>query len=78
MTNTTLTLSTLRKDPDRLFDTDEAANIYGKSKAWFERHRWAGTGPCFIKIGQTAYYKANDLLIYVERSRSQLDVVAHG
>lgn len=61
-----LTLSILHNDPCRFFDTTEAAEIYGKSKAWFERHRWAGTGPRFLKIGRTPMYKAADLLNFID------------
>lgn len=77
MTNEPITLSTLREDPDRLLETADAARAFNKSKAWFEKHRWAGTGPCFVKIGRTPYYKACDLLLFIEKSRTQFDVVAH-
>lgn len=60
-------LSSLQQDPERLFDTNEAAEIYRKSKQWFERHRWAGTGPKYIKIGRTPYYRAADLLEWIKQ-----------
>lgn len=50
-------ISRLKDNLDCLYTTTEAADIYGKSEAWFERHRWARTGPKFIKIGRTPYYK---------------------
>jgi len=28
----------------------EAAHRYGYSRQWFQRERWKGTGPCFIKV----------------------------
>ena len=58
----------LRNKPDRLYDTDEVATIFAKSKGWAERHRWAGTGPKYIKLGRTPYYKGSDLLAYLEGS----------
>lgn len=65
MSGQPLSLSELRRDPDRLYTTTEAARMLGKSKAWFERHRWAGTGPRYVKVGRTPYYTARDLLVFV-------------
>jgi|WetSurMetagenome_2_1015567.scaffolds.fasta_scaffold1270386_1 hypothetical protein len=28
----------------------EASNRYGYSRQWFQRQRWLGTGPKFIKV----------------------------
>lgn len=31
----------------------EAAHRYGYSRQWFQRERWKGTGPKFIKVNET-------------------------
>lgn len=31
-------------------DEKKAANRYGLSTSWFQRERWKGTGPKFIKV----------------------------
>lgn len=36
---------------ERLITTREAANRFGMSKAWYEKQRWAHTGPPYLKIG---------------------------
>lgn len=56
----------LKANPDRLFDTNEIIELFDKSKAWAERQRWAGTGPKYIKIGRTPYYRGSDLLKFIE------------
>lgn len=38
----------------------------GKSKAWAERGRWAGTGPKFLKIGRSVRYLGRDLNLWIE------------
>lgn len=78
MTETVLTLSILREDPDRLFDTCEAASFVGKSKVWLEKHRWAGTGPHYLKIGNKPYYTGRDLLEYIEGTSTRLRENSHG
>ena len=55
----------LKQNRDTLYDTRESVELYGKSKFWFERHRWAGTGPKFTKIGRTPYYTGEDLLGFI-------------
>ena len=55
----------LSQNPDRLYSTEEVAAIFDKSKAWAECHRWAGTGPRYLKLGRTPYYKGSDLLAYI-------------
>lgn len=37
---------------EKLYLTEtEASQRYGYSRQWFQRERWKGTGPEFIKIG---------------------------
>jgi len=59
------TLHVLNTNLETLFDTKEASQLLGKSMPWFERHRWAGTGPVFQKIGRTPYYKGEALLAFI-------------
>lgn len=39
-----------------LISTKQAAREFGLSIAWFERQRWKGTGPEYIKIGSRVLY----------------------
>ena len=55
----------LEENQGSLFSTTETAELIGKSTAWLERHRWAGTGIPYDKIGRTPYYRAQTLLDYV-------------
>jgi len=48
-------------EPTRLYSQKEIAPILGKSVAWLERGRWAGTGPKYRKIGRTVRYLGSDL-----------------
>lgn len=41
--------------------TLEAATMTGLSPAWFERGRWDGTGPPYIKVGKAVRYPLQDL-----------------
>lgn len=43
-------------DPKKLYDDGELVEILGKSKAWFQRERWKGTGPAYVKVGRTPKY----------------------
>lgn len=58
-------ISVLDENEDTLFSTIETAELIGKSKAWLERHRWAGTGIPYDKIGRTPYYRGKTLLEYI-------------
>jgi hypothetical protein len=55
----------LEENQGSLFSTKETAELIGKSTAWLERHRWAGTGLPYDKIGRTPYYRGKTLLSYV-------------
>ena len=48
-------------EDDRLYDQIELIEPLKKSKQWFERKRWDGTGPRFIKIGRKPLYRGSDL-----------------
>ena len=61
-------IAVLDENQDTLYDTIESADLLGKSKPWFERHRWAGTGPKPTKIGRTPYYAGRDLLNFIQEN----------
>lgn len=50
----------------RLLNTKQACEYTGFSKQWFERHRWKGTGPNYIKIGRQVRYRIEDLNGFIE------------
>ena len=52
-------------DPDTLLSTSEAAKLVGASERWLERHRLAGTGPKFAKLGRLVRYRRADLLGWI-------------
>jgi len=39
----------------------EAAAEYGLSTAWFQRKRWDGTGPRYLKVGRAIRYPRVEL-----------------
>jgi predicted DNA-binding transcriptional regulator AlpA len=41
--------------------TLEAARLTGLSMAWFERSRWAGTGPPYVKLERSVKYPLDEL-----------------
>lgn len=65
--DTTLSLADLHRDPERLLWQAELALLIDKSEAWLERHRWAKTGPRFVKIGRTPMYRARDVIEYLDQ-----------
>lgn len=54
-----------------LMTQGQAAKYLGKSVQWFERCRWAGEGPTYIKIGRSVRYRATDLIEYLEQNTVQ-------
>ena len=50
----------------RLMNQRDLAQYIGKSTAWCERARWAGEGPCFIKLGRHVRYRADDVMAWLE------------
>lgn len=47
-------------DPDVLYTEKEASALICKSTAWFQRHRWLGTGPAYVK-GRPILYSGQAL-----------------
>jgi excisionase family DNA binding protein len=53
---------------DRILTQDEAAQLLGLSPRTLERHRMAGTGPRFSRLGRLIRYRETDLVEFVERN----------
>lgn len=53
-------------DDGATYTQAEVAPKLRKSKSWFERSRWAGTGPRFIKVGRSVLYLGQDLNAWIE------------
>jgi predicted DNA-binding transcriptional regulator AlpA len=49
-------------------NTREASALTGLSCAWFERARWSGEGPPFVKLGAAVRYPLDELHAFM-RSR---------
>lgn len=49
----------------------EAADLLRLSERTLERHRVAGTGPRFIRLGRAVRYRRRDVLDFVERNARQ-------
>jgi predicted DNA-binding transcriptional regulator AlpA len=66
-------ISTTLSAVDRLLHSSEAARYLGVSHAWLARHRWAGTGPAFIRVGgkngRAVRYRISDLQAWIEDNR---------
>lgn len=53
-------------EPDALYTQTELAPILRKSLAWFERSRWAGNGPAYVKVGRQPLYRGRDVLAWLD------------
>jgi len=49
------------KPPTTYISTPEAARIAGLSIDWFQRARWVGNGPPYIKIARAVRYPSDEL-----------------
>jgi predicted DNA-binding transcriptional regulator AlpA len=54
-----------------LLDTDEASSITKQSPRTLERHRVAGTGPRFIRLGRSIRYREADLEDWIAKRTVQ-------
>ena len=59
-------LAVLKNDPDRLLQQEELCEFLDKTASWAERARWSRTGPRYIKVGRSVFYKAADVLAFIE------------
>ncbi|MDP6096791.1 MAG: helix-turn-helix domain-containing protein [Gammaproteobacteria bacterium] len=48
-----------------LYTEKEAAAWTGFSVAYFQRARWEGKGPRYIKLGRNVRYREDDLLAWI-------------
>jgi predicted DNA-binding transcriptional regulator AlpA len=53
---------------DSLIDPKQAAPILGLSVRTLERHRLAGTGPRYVRLGRLVRYRQQDLVDFVDRN----------
>ncbi len=53
---------------DHLIET-EAARFLRLSPRTLQRHRVAGTGPVFVRLGRRVVYRRTDLLDWVDANR---------
>lgn len=51
---------------DTLLDQKTAAKLLGLSVRTLERHRVAGTGPRFARLGRLVRYRENDLIEWID------------
>lgn len=49
-----------------LYSQKDLVPILHKSAQWFERGRWAGTGPEYIKVGRSVFYKGSALNCWLD------------
>lgn len=56
---------------DTLLIAAEAAELLRLSQRTLERHRTAGTGPRFVRLGRAIRYRRGDLIDFVERCAHQ-------
>lgn len=50
---------------EKLITEKEAARITGLSIAWFQRKRWEGGGPPYVKFDHAVRYKESDLETWI-------------
>ena len=54
------------KPAERYLTEDQAHMMTGLSVAWFQRMRWKGNGPAFVKIGSSVRYKESTLIKWMD------------
>jgi predicted DNA-binding transcriptional regulator AlpA len=51
---------------DKLYTQADLMPVLRKSKNWFERKRWDGSGPRYLKIGRSVLYRGEDVLSWLD------------
>jgi predicted DNA-binding transcriptional regulator AlpA len=51
---------------DSLLNQKQAAHVLGLSVRTLERHRVAGTGPRWVRLGRLVKYRQTDLTAWIE------------
>jgi hypothetical protein len=54
---------------DQLFSEPDVAARYDRSPRTLQRWRHAGTGPAWLQIGGSIFYRIEDVLAFEARSR---------
>jgi predicted DNA-binding transcriptional regulator AlpA len=60
--------STADDEMDSLLNQKQAAQVLGISVRTLERHRVAGTGPRWARLGRLVRYRESDLVEWIERN----------
>lgn len=60
---------TARQNPAPLVSEEELAKRWLKSVRTLQRWRRAGSGPAFLQIGGSVFYRASDIVAFEESSR---------
>jgi predicted DNA-binding transcriptional regulator AlpA len=64
------------KHEPRYVDEAFASTITGMSPAWFQRARWSGGGPPYVKVGRAVRYRLDELINWFEdRKRASTSAV---
>jgi hypothetical protein len=69
-------INTASINPDAFYNTQEAMQFFGKSYAWFSRHRWKGTGPQCNRDTCPVLYKGADLTAWLDQGRGAVKSAA--
>lgn len=66
----------------KLVHSAEAAEILNVSPAWLARHRWAGTGPLYVRVGgprgRAVRYRLEDLQNWIQQNIAPAQGGSHG
>lgn len=62
-------LSQIFANPSEFYTEAEVCNALRKSIPWAQRHRWAGTGIPYVKIGRSVRYRGVDVAAWVDNQR---------
>lgn len=57
------------KDEQKYVDEAFAATVTGMSPAWFQRSRWLGNGPPYVKVGRAVRYRLDELIAWFENRK---------
>jgi predicted DNA-binding transcriptional regulator AlpA len=67
------------KTDQKYVDETFASVVTGMSTAWFQRARWAGNGPPYVKVGRAVRYRLDELVSWFEdRKRTSTSAVREG
>src|SRR4051812_34365335 len=64
--------------PDRLLTERDVATLTGLSVHFFQRLRWRGGGPPFVKFERAVRYKESDLRAWIDVHAGRRSTSDHG